>query len=187
MSTQGARPPLRCRNAARMTSGPNLLARHYPIPGGRTGLPYLCCSGRHRAAAVVRPDGRPASGRAVSRRRPAWRCPRTPLAPHRRFRPGLRRPSPSGISRPATTPSSPFVIFAYRFDNPSILMGKIRAMGRIQGSIVHRNFPIACFFPNLVRARYPWVHPRVTGNMRTSAAPARPAPDTAAALGPLTK
>jgi hypothetical protein len=32
-------------------------------------------------------------------------------------------------------------------------MGKIRALGKIRGSIVHRNFPIAWIFPNIPAAR----------------------------------
>jgi len=43
-------------------------------------------------------------------------------------------------------------------------MGKIRALGKIRGSIVHRNFPIAGFFPIILAVRDTMVHWRLMRN-----------------------
>jgi hypothetical protein len=46
-------------------------------------------------------------------------------------------------------------------------------MGRIRRPIVHRDFPIAAFFPNPVRTGPPWVHSRHTARMSTSLDPSQ--------------
>jgi hypothetical protein len=45
-------------------------------------------------------------------------------------------------------------------------------MGKIRGSVVHRNFPKACFFPNHVPGGRLRMHSRITARMSTSSDPA---------------